>query len=143
MTRKAIVSNLSSSLRKSIQVSEDNEAVKNEHRETLHGLINTYTDHVAQGKVEGIRNAKDLIDVMKMDLLLMGEASERTEQMDQAEETRMTRLTSMIDEDDPMVKDIMDDLLQGLNDMNDMSDVMNTGKDVENVDEEENNEEEE
>lgn len=122
MERKPLVSNLSLSFRKS-RLSEDNEEVKREHRTTLHHLIQKYQDDVESGKAEGIRNAKDLIEVMKMDLLLMGEADSRTENMESYDEVKMTRLTAMLDEDDPQIQQMMEEMLNNLNDINDDEDV--------------------
>lgn len=75
--RPSLVSSLQANLRKSMK--DDPIEAKKEHRSQLHELMSQYADDVKQGKASGIRNAKELIDVMKMDLLLLGEVTERTE----------------------------------------------------------------
>lgn len=125
--RKPMVSNLALSFRKSVKVSEDAEEVKMAHRETIHELIQQYKEDVGKGKADGIRTAKELIEVMKMDLILMGEVSDRTETVGEYDEVRMTQLTSMIDENDPEIQNLMDDMMSQLNSMNDNEDRINQG----------------
>jgi hypothetical protein len=115
-----IVSSLSLSFKKATKLTEDHEEAKKQHRETLHGLIQSYIDNVAEGKAEGIRTAKELVEVMKMDLLLMGEVTERTENA--LDEARVSRITKILDEGNDSVKDIMGQIMKDLNDINDLAD---------------------
>lgn len=120
MKKPSLVSSLSMSFRRAV-ISDDHDEVKREHRATLKGLMDDYMDRVNMGEVDGIRNAKDLIEVMKMDLLLMGEATERTE-TNTLDDAKIVRVSQIIDENDPNVKSLMDDILKALNGANDEAD---------------------
>lgn len=108
--------------RHAVRVSNDHDEVKLEHREHLKELVEDYKAKVSTGEVEGIRNAKDLIEVMKMDLLLMGEATERTENLSTLDEAKIVKVSQVIDETDPNVQKLMDDILFALNGANDDAD---------------------
>lgn len=128
MSKKpALVSTLSMSFRKAT-LPESTEEAKREHRSTLNTLIEEYSTNVKSGKAEGIRNAKDLVEVMKMDLLLMGEVTDRTENTDNLDEVRINKMTQYIDEEDDDVKKLMDQMLRGLNDANDSEDKASSRK---------------
>lgn len=105
---------------KKATLTESVEEAKIEHRESLKELIEQYKDNIQTGKAVGIRNAKDLIEVMKLDLLLMGEATERTDST--ADTIHLTRLENTVDMNDPQVLSLMDNLLAGMNQMNDDED---------------------
>lgn len=143
MSKKPLISNLSVSFRKSVKVNEDVEEAKLEHRESLRTLTDQYFQDVKDGKVPGIRHARDLIEIMKLDLVLMGEADNISANADEYTETRMTQLNNAIDENDPNIQDIMDELMQNLNDMNDGEDVVNRGVKTTTATEDAENEEEE
>jgi hypothetical protein len=102
---------------------ESVEEAKKQHRETLHNLIEKYIQDVQAGKAEGIRNAKELVEVMKMDLLLMGEATERTDNTGTIDEVRVSKIAQFISEDDPAIQNLINQVLAGLNDANDEADV--------------------
>jgi hypothetical protein len=122
MKKPTLVSSLAMSFRRAVTVSEDHEEVKKEHRQHLKELVEDYKDRVASGEAEGIRHAKDLIEIMKMDLLLMGEATERTEQLGGLDEIKVVKATQAIDENDPAVQKLMSDILGALNNANDDAD---------------------
>lgn len=122
MKKPPLISSLAMNFRHAVRVSKDHDEVKQEHREHLKELIEDYKDKVATGEAEGIRNAKDLIEVMKMDLLLMGEATERTENMSTLDEAKVVKVSQIIDEDDPNIQKLMDDILFALNGANDDAD---------------------
>lgn len=122
MNKKPLVSSLSMSFRKAV-MPESVEEAKKQHRETLHNLIEKYVQDVQAGKAEGIRNAKELVEVMKMDLLLMGEATERTDNTGTIDEIRVNRIAQFIPEDDPAIQNLINQVLMGLNDVNDEADV--------------------
>jgi hypothetical protein len=122
MNKKPLVSSLSLSFRKAV-MPESVEETKQQHRETLHNLIEKYIQDVQAGKAEGIRNAKELVEVMKMDLLLMGEATERTDNTGTIDEVRVNRIAQFIPEDDPAIQNLINQVLMGLNDANDEADV--------------------
>jgi len=106
---------------KRVTVNEDNEEVKKEHRKNLKTLVDDFMDRISKGEVEGIRNAKDLVEVIKMDLVLMGEASDRTA-TSAVDEEGVARLTQSLDPEDPRVASLMEDLLLSLNQGNDDQD---------------------
>jgi hypothetical protein len=122
MKKPPLISSLAMNFRHAVRVSKDHDEVKQEHREHLKELIEDYKNKVSLGEAEGIRNAKDLIEVMKMDLLLMGEATERTENMNTLDEAKIVKVSQIIDEDDPNVQKLMDDILFALNGANDDAD---------------------
>jgi predicted nucleic acid-binding protein len=121
MKRPPLISSLSMNFRKATRVIEDHEEAKLEHRQHLRELVEDYRDKVANGEADGIRNAKDLIEVMKMDLLLMGEVTDRTE-TNTLDDTKVVRVTQLIDDNDPMVQSLMDEMLKALNGANDEAD---------------------
>lgn len=118
MNKKPLVSSLSISFRKAV-LPESVEEAKQEHRTKLHGLVEKYMEDVQNGKVEGIRNAKDLIEVMKMDLLLMGEATDRTEQNSSIDEVRISKVAQSLDFEDPEIKDLLASVYSQFNQQND------------------------
>lgn len=122
MKKPSLISSLAINFKHAVRVSKDHDEVKLEHREHLKELIEDYKNKVAIGEVEGIRNAKDLIEVMKMDLLLMGEATERTENIGTLDEAKVVKVSQIIDENDPNVQKLMDDILFALNGANDDAD---------------------
>jgi len=109
-------------------MTEDVAEAKKDHRQKLHTLTEKYMEDVQSGKAEGIRNAKDLVEIMKMDLLLMGEANERTEQTTNIDEIRLNKMAQYISEDDPDVQKIMEQMMMGLNNANDDEDVASSKK---------------
>lgn len=122
MKKQPLISSLAINFKHAVRVSKDHDEVKSEHREHLKELIEDYKNKVSLGEAEGIRNAKDLIEVMKMDLLLMGEATERTEQIGTLDEAKVVKVSQAIDENDPNVQKLMDDILFALNGANDNAD---------------------
>lgn len=120
---KPIVSSLAMSFKKATTLTENVEEAKKEHRSKLSGLMTKYLDDVETGKAVGIRNAKDLVEVMKMDLLLMGEATERTENSNDFDELRIQKISQAIDLTDPNIKSVLNTMLNTLNDINDEADV--------------------
>ena len=117
-----LVSSLSMTFKRvSTSENQDNEEAKKEHRKNLKVLMDDFMDRVAKGEVEGIRNAKDLVEVIKMDLVLMGEASDRTE-TNTVDDDNVAKITKTIDPDDPRVASLMEDLLMKMNDSNDERD---------------------
>lgn len=118
--RPPLVSSLSMTFKR-VTVNEDNEEVKKEHRKNLKTLVDDFMDRISKGEVEGIRNAKDLVEVIKMDLVLMGEASDRTA-TSAVDEEGVARLTQSLDPEDPRVASLMEDLLLSLNQGNDDQD---------------------
>lgn len=120
---KPIVSSLAISFKKATTLTEDVAEAKKEHRAKLSGLVNKYLEDVESGKAVGIRNAKDLVEVMKMDLLLMGEATDRTENVNDFDEMRVQKISQAINLSDPAIKNVLQDMLGVLNTANDEADV--------------------
>lgn len=123
MYGKPMVSSLSMSFKKATNITEDREEAKKQHRATITTLINQYLEDVESGKAVGIRNAKDLVEVMKMDLLLMGEATERTENSADFDEIRVQKISQAIDLNDPAFKGIVSKMFSVLNEANDEADI--------------------
>lgn len=119
--RPPLVSSLSVSFKRATTLTDDVAEAKREHRSNLKVLIDKYMEDVSNGKVEGIRNAKEMVEVIKADLLLLGEATERKDET--AHEQRITKLTQTIDPTDPAIKKLMDDMLLTLNGFNDEDDI--------------------
>ena len=121
MHNKPLVSSFAVSFKKAT-ITEDTKEAKKEHRKSLKILTDKYFEDIASGKVEGIRNAKELVEVIKADLLLMGEATERKEELNALEEARITRITQTIDMDDPAIQSLVEKLMADFNDVNDGGD---------------------
>lgn len=130
MSRKPLITSLSMSFRRA-SVPETVEEAKKEHRQKLHTMMEQYTEDVLAGKAEGIRNAKELVEVMKMDLLLMGEATDRTENTNNLDEVRISKMSQYVSEDDPAIMAIMEQMLMGLNNANDEEDIGSSKKQLE------------
>src|SRR6185312_5774754 len=118
MSRKPLVSSLSVTFRKAV-LPETVEEAKKEHRTKIQNLMEKYMDDIQSGKAEGIRNARDLVEVMKMDLLLMGEATDRTEENQTYDEIRINQVTKALDLDDPAMKELLDSVYEQFNKQND------------------------
>lgn len=127
MARKPLVTSLSMSFKK-VVLPEGVEEAKKEHRESLHSLITQYKEDVISGKAEGIRTAKELVEVIKMDLLLMGEVTDRTENSSNIDEVRLSKMAQYVDGDDPAMQALMDQMLMGLNNANDEDDIGSSKK---------------
>lgn len=123
MYDKPKVTSLSMSFRKAANLIEDKEEAKKDHRSKLGNLVNKYMEDVELGKAVGIRNAKDLVEVMKMDLLLMGEATERTESSNDFDEIRVQKISQAIDLNNPEIKSIISNVFKTLNQANDEADI--------------------
>lgn len=116
--RRPFVSTLAVTFKKS-KVSDDVEEVKMEHRNNLKTLMDSYMADVASGKAEGIKSAKEFIEVMKADLLLLGESTDRIETANTVDEIRVQQIGNLIDENSPEVASLIDEIYQGLNLAND------------------------
>lgn len=104
---------------KRAKVTEDTEQAKLEHRGNLRILMDKYMEDVASGKAEGIKSAREFIDVVKADLLLMGEATDRTETANSVDEMRVQQINTMLDEDSPEVAALINELYESMNIAND------------------------
>ena len=121
-----LVSSLAVSFKKATQLSDNVAEVKTQHRTNLKTLIDDYMQQVSEGKAQGIRTAKELVEVIKTDLLLLGEATERTENTDNIDEVRVQKLTRMMDENSDQVQAMMDSIFKTLNSTNDNIDDLGT-----------------
>lgn len=120
MSKKPIVSSLSLHFKRSVGfVVEDVSEQRKKHREKLSHLMMDYMDRVGKGEAEGIRNAKDLVEIMKMDLLLMGDPTERIENRNDLDELKVQKIAQAINEEDPRVQQIIDDIMMAMNSAND------------------------
>lgn len=91
--QKPLVSALGMSMKK---LSEDPIDAKKAHRVHLNSLIAQYAEDVQNGKASGIRNAKELTEIIKMDLLLLGEVTERTEVNETESDKRVKDIAAML-----------------------------------------------
>ncbi|WIT25983.1 hypothetical protein [Bacillus phage SPO1L1] len=119
--KRSMVSSLSASFKKAAMPADVEEA-KLRNRETLEMLKTKYMEDVAKGKADGIRNSKELVEVMKMEMLLLGEATERTDTNSPEEEVRISKITEYLDVNADDVKGILDGLMNQLNEANDSLD---------------------
>jgi hypothetical protein len=120
MSKKiGLISSFSAALKKATTVSDDLVEIKKAHRQKLSDLVDDYVAKVADGKAEGIRNAKDLVEVMKLDLLMAGDVTDRTETSTNVDEARVTKITKAIDLEDPAMANIMEQFFLDLNHAND------------------------
>ncbi|UNY48995.1 hypothetical protein sp82g_58 [Bacillus phage SP82G] len=124
-----MVSSLSASFKKAAMPADVEEA-KLRNRETLEILKDKYLEDVAKGKADGIRNSKELVEVMKMEMLLLGEATERTENNSPEEEVRINKITQYLDVNNENVSDILAGLMDELNEANDALDQSHVKKDT-------------
>jgi hypothetical protein len=106
--------------KKKMELTSDPEVAKQEHREKLGNLIEKYMDDVANGKAEGIRNAKELVEVIKMDLLMLGEATDRNDNT--FDDKRMALVSQVIDPSDPNIQTLIANMMKTLNGANDDED---------------------
>ncbi|AGY46930.1 hypothetical protein CampHawk_52 [Bacillus phage CampHawk] len=127
--KKSMVSSLSASFKKAAMPADVEEA-KLRNRETLEILKDKYLEDVAKGKADGIRNSKELVEVMKMEMLLLGEATERTENNSPEEEVRINKITQYLDVNNENVSDILAGLMEELNEANDALDQSHVKKDT-------------
>ncbi|QMV48582.1 hypothetical protein phi18_053 [Bacillus phage phi18] len=127
--KKTMVSSLSASFKKAAMPADVEEA-KLRNRETLEILKDKYLEDVAKGKADGIRNSKELVEVMKMEMLLLGEATERTENNSPEEEVRINKITQYLDVNNENVSDILAGLMDELNEANDALDQSHVKKDT-------------
>jgi hypothetical protein len=123
MAKQPMISSLSMAFKRATKLTEDREEAKKEHRANLKMLTEKYLDDVQNGKAEGIRNAKELVEVIKADLLLMGEATERTENANELDEIRVQKISQVLDVNDANIRSTMADILRTLNDANDEADI--------------------
>lgn len=120
--KPVISSSIAVAFKRALTPTEDVEEAKRQHRGTLKTLVDTYLTEVKAGKVDGIRNAKDLVDVIKMDMLLLGEATERTEDVNSLDEIRVNKISQALDEADPAVQALINNVMTSLNSANDDAD---------------------
>lgn len=129
------LTSLSVAFKRATTLTEDVTEAKKEHRSNLKILAEKYMADVAEGKAEGIRNAKEFVEVIKADMLLLGEATERTSDTNALEEVRMRKVTQVLDEVDLENGDIqsfINSVLMAMNDANDESDT-NPSKSMDSV----------
>lgn len=119
MGAKPLVSSLSIAFKRATTITEDTAEAKKEHRQTLKSLMDKYQEDVVAGKAEGIRTAKELVEVIKLDLLLMGEATERTGVENPVDELQLSKITQALDVDNPEVQALIDSVFNALNGAND------------------------
>lgn len=119
---KSLISSFTVALKKATTITEDVEQAKKEHRQQLKDLMDKYTEDVAQGKAEGIRTAKELVEVIKLDLLLMGEATDRTENNNPIEDAQVVKITQMMDDNNPEIQALIESMYSSLNEVNDSLD---------------------
>lgn len=117
--RVGLVSSFSAAFKRATTISDDLGEIKKAHRQKLSDLMEDYVAKVSEGKAEGIRNAKDLVEVMKLDLLMAGDVTDRTETSTNVDEARVTKITKAIDLDDPAMANIMEQFFLNLNHAND------------------------
>jgi uncharacterized phage protein gp47/JayE len=120
---KPLVSNLAMTFKRATTITEDVTEAKKEHRRNLKNLVDKYFEDVTTNKADGIRTAKELVEVIKLDLLLMGEATERTDSTNPIDEVQVTKLSQALDTDSPEVQSLLENMFKALNEANDSMDM--------------------
>lgn len=115
------VSSLSVAFKRATAIVEDVTEVKREHRTNLKFLIDKYLEDVQEGKAEGIRNAKELVEVVKADMLLIGEATERKDEvgLDEIRVKKVSQALDSIDMNDGNLASLINTVMTAMNDVND------------------------
>lgn len=116
---------------------------RTKHRAQLQSIMNKYFQDVQDGKAEGIRNAKELVEVMKADLLMMGDPLMQSGGANQdddsnkgntaVEETRVAQIAQVMSVDDPNVQALMQKMFKSVNDSNDKAGALNPGQTANNA----------
>lgn len=119
MNRRPVVSSLSMAFKRATNVTEDVEEVKKEHRGNLKILMDRYMDDVLKGKAEGVRTSKELVELIKVDMLLLGEVTERSEEISAIDQVKIQRMTQVLDENSPEAQSLIDSMYTALNESND------------------------
>lgn len=116
--KQPLVSSFSTRFKKEVLVTEDPNEAKLEHRSNLRKLVDKYMQDVESNKAEGIRNAKELVEVIKADMLLMGENTENIG-ANTVDEIRVQRLEESLDLNNPEVQALVSNIFNSYNDIND------------------------
>ena len=128
-----MVSSLTAQFKRATNPIEDVDEAKKAHRADAKSLIDDYLEKVKSGKAEGIQNAKQFVDMVKLDLLLMGEATDRSENNSDLDEIKINQMTKALDDSDPKIQEMMDRMMGVLNSVNDEADSgLNIKKDIKN-----------
>jgi len=117
-----VVNSVAVSFKRALKTTEDTTKAKKDHRDILNCLVVDYLDKVNNGTAEGIRNARDLVEIMKMDLLLMGEATDRIDNTNTLDEIRVRKVAQALDLSNSTVQDMINTVMNSLNDANDEAD---------------------
>lgn len=99
--------------------------IKAHHRQGIANLMNKYYEDVDSGKAEGIKSVKELVEVMKLDMLLLGEATERTASTTDIDEVKLSKFSqTMLEdvEDNPDMQSMVNAIFSQLNGYNDSQD---------------------
>lgn len=118
------ISSLAIAFKRATGVTEDVAEAKREHRSNLRMLVDKYMDDVNEGKADGIRNAKELVEVIKADMLLMGEATERkdTNALDEIRVRKVSQVLDGLDLESGDMKTLVSSVLMAMNEANDDQD---------------------
>ena len=96
---------------------------KKEYRDNLRELMQDFMNKVRNGEIQGIRTAKELVEVIKLDLLLAGEVTDRTEENSNTSDTiKIHRIQEILDPDDPKTSSMIESIMMTLNNQNDEED---------------------
>lgn len=121
------ISSLTTVFMRKASVTQDVKETRAKHIEELQIIMSKYFEDVKAGKAEGIRSAKELIEVMKADLLLRGDPlmMNTTSNEDNnvgnstAEEMKIAQISQILSVDDPNVKVLMQRMFKAVNTAND------------------------
>lgn len=125
MGKKPLVSSFSMAFKRATMDAEDVQMAKQEHRDGLKKLIDRYYEEVEINVATGIRNPKELAEIIKLDLLLMGEATEKTSN-EITNDSDLLRISNKLNMQDPDVIQLAQSLFDAMNEDNDEQDEIDT-----------------
>ena len=121
-----LVTSMSMIFKKTYELSEDSKEIRKGHRSNLNSLITKYMDDVKAGTARGITNARELVEVIKADLLLSEGLD--IDNVDTPDEIRVHRLENALDMSDPAIQSVIGTMMAGYNEANDAYSELTKGK---------------
>lgn len=121
-----LITSMSVIFKRTCELSDDSKEIRKGHRVSVNFLINKYMDDVKAGTAKGIANARELVEVIKADLLLSEGLD--TDTVDTPDEMRVHRLENALDINDPAMKSVIENMMGEYNSANDAYSELSRGK---------------
>lgn len=125
-SRVPLVTSCSMIFKKTYELSEDSKEIRKGHRSKINMLIDKYMEDVKAGTAKGITNARELVEVIKADLLLSEGLD--TDEVDTPDEMRVHRLENALDINDPSMQKVIQTMMGEYNSANDAYSELARGK---------------